>query len=818
MPSLIIDDLEIEVPQGTKVIEAAERLGIMIPRFCYHHALGSAGACRMCAVKFLQGPFKGVQMSCMIEAQDGMVVSTTDEEAVSFRKQVIEWLMLNHPHDCPVCDEGGQCLLQDETASSGHGIRRYAGRKRTYRDQYLGAFIAHEMNRCIHCTRCVRFYQDYTGYRDLGTMGIASHVYFGRYGDGPLESPFAGNLVELCPTGVYTDKPSRHKVRHWDLERSPSVCIHCSLGCNTVAAARYREIMRVEPRFNEAVNGYFICDRGRYGLAYANHVERPRGAVVDGVETDCETAVRAASERLSAICAEAGSDAAAVLGSARNSLETQVRLERLVKRKGWRAPRYFVDPGLAHRVERAVAGLSERTAVSLREIETADVILAVGVNPVNEAPMLALAMRQARRREASVTVVDPRPVSLPFAFEHIAMHPDDIDGFLDALTGLVRDPAQKPVSGAGAAGKGDSIAVPAGKLAGAGFPVIVCGTAVTRETTPDRAAGLADAILERGSRAGLFYVLPGANAFGAALWAPARQRSFSQTLEGIENGAIKGLLAIEADPLREFPDRPRLERALKKLELLVAVDCLPSETLRSAHIVIPTSTLFESGGSYVNQEGRVQYAEPVYKGGVPIGQAGGGSHPRRAYGVGVPGADPRSAPLILAALEGDADASPADRSRPHVPFREIADECPALAVIGQSYPVDGIRVLPARALAENPTAQVARHETARRDDVLELILADTTFGSEELSHYSHITQQVEPRPHAVMHAADAAAAGLSDGDRIRLNLAGGPVEINLMISTAVAQGVLIVPRHRDVDWRGIGSFRATIPLSAVEKA
>ena len=147
MPKLKIDNLEIDVPQGTKIIKAAEQLGIMIPRFCYHEGLGSVGACRMCAVKFVEGPVKGVQMSCMVDAQDGMIVSTTDEEAVDFRAHVIEWLMLNHPHDCPVCDEGGHCLLQDMTVSGGHRIRRYRGKKRTSRDQYLGTLVQHEMNR-----------------------------------------------------------------------------------------------------------------------------------------------------------------------------------------------------------------------------------------------------------------------------------------------------------------------------------------------------------------------------------------------------------------------------------------------------------------------------------------------------------------------------------------------------------------------------------------------------------------------------------------------------------------------------------------------
>ena len=271
MPKLIIDQRSIEVPAGTKVIAAAEQLGIMIPRFCYHPGLGSFGACRMCAVKFLEGPVKGIEMSCMEEARDGMVVSTTDPEAMEFRRYVIEWLMMHHPLDCPVCDEGGHCLLQDETVSGGHGIRRYLGPKRTYQDQYLGAFVQHEMNRCIHCWRCRNFYQEFAGYRDFGAMQIANRMYFGRYEDGPLESPFSGNIIDICPTGVLTDKPARFVGRRWDFERAPSLCIHCSLGCNTTGSARYRQMWRQEGRFNEMVNGYFICDRGRFGFAYESH-------------------------------------------------------------------------------------------------------------------------------------------------------------------------------------------------------------------------------------------------------------------------------------------------------------------------------------------------------------------------------------------------------------------------------------------------------------------------------------------------------------------------------------------------------------------
>ncbi|HMK65678.1 MAG TPA: 2Fe-2S iron-sulfur cluster-binding protein, partial [Thermodesulfobacteriota bacterium] len=323
MPNLIIDNRPIEVPEGTRVIEAAARTGIVIPRFCFHPALGSLGACRLCAVKFLEGPVKGIKMSCMEEAREGMVVSTTDPEAVDFRRQVIEWLMINHPHDCPVCDAGGECLLQDMTVAGGHGIRRYSGKKRTYLDQDLGAFIQHEMNRCIHCFRCRRFYQDFAGYRDFGALQIASHMYFGRYRDGALENPFSGNIIDLCPTGVLTDKPSRYAGRRWDFERRPTLCLHCSLGCRVIANVRYREVARLEAAYRSDINGYFICDRGRYGFYYSGHPQRPRMAGVRGMEVSLEEALAQAAERLSQTVYQFGKESVGCQGSFRSALETQ---------------------------------------------------------------------------------------------------------------------------------------------------------------------------------------------------------------------------------------------------------------------------------------------------------------------------------------------------------------------------------------------------------------------------------------------------------------------------------------------------------------
>ena len=434
MPDLIIDNRPISVPEGTKVIEAARRLGIMIPRFCYHEALGSVGACRVCAVKFVEGPVKGLDMSCQVDAMDGMVVSTTAKEALEHRKAIIELLMINHPHDCPVCDEGGHCLLQDETVSGGHIRRRYQGRKRTHRDQNLGVFVQHEMNRCIQCWRCRRFYQEYSGYRDLGAMQIGWRTYFGRFQDGPLESPFAGNLIDICPTGVYTDKPSRFKGRRWDFERAPSLCLHCSMGCNTIGSSRYREMVRLEARVNPEVNGHFICDRGRYGFYYHQHPERPRECRIRDKKVTGPDALGAAAERLRAYKGE--ESRVQCLSSPRASLETLTALTRLCRELDWPVPRFYVEPEMEAGVRETARRLDQRLALSLADLEKADFIILLGADILNEAPMAALALRQAWRNGATVVSADPRPVELPLDFLSLPCSVEDIAVILERLVHL----------------------------------------------------------------------------------------------------------------------------------------------------------------------------------------------------------------------------------------------------------------------------------------------------------------------------------------------------------------------------------------------
>jgi NADH-quinone oxidoreductase subunit G len=859
MPKLTIDNRVIEVPEGTNVLQAAEKLGIMIPRFCYHPALGSIGACRVCAVMFLEGRMKGVEMSCMTQAEDGMVVSTTHPEAMEFRRYVIEWLMLNHPLDCPVCDEGGHCLLQDETVSGGHGIRRYLGPKRTYQDQYLGVFVQHEMNRCIHCWRCRRFYQDYAGYRDLGAMQIGNRTYFGRYKSGALESPFAGNLIDICPTGVYTDKPSRFKGRRWNFARAPSLCLHCSLGCNTVISARYREIMRLEARPHEAVNGYFICDRGRYGFSYANHPERPRQARRDGRDVPWNEAIQAAAAGLARISKEYGPGAVACLGGTRSSLETQGALKLFCRTFGWRDPQFFWDPALERKVKAAVARLDSRLAVSMRELDAADFIVAVGADPVHEAPMLALALRQAARQGAQVLVLDPRPVFLPGEFEALPVPP----GQLEAALGALVKSALAPDQAAGLEGKARQFyeALPdrypdpavaarlmelAAGLRQSRKQVVVCGTDIVRESTPAVAADLALLLKSAGKEAGLFYLLPGANAFGAGLisapeisgasgegpvarwpWGPAAlgeplgpgqaALSAAAILEGIDQGRIKALVLVENDPFWTFYDEERLAWALERLELLIVLDYVPSPAVTRAQVVLPTVPLFErTAGSYVNQEGRVQGAQPVHYGGTPLALISPDLHPPRTFLDYVPGSDPRPAARLFQelsqALSGLEATAAVDlwtwlsRQNPvFAPMRSLGE-----------YP-EGLRLLLEAQPGQDFAARLAPPETPPADRI-ELLLVDWTFGTEELASYSDLIRQVEAAPVLLMHPREAEKSGLADGDRATLHLPKGSLAVAVKVTPAMAPGVLVLPRHRQLDWRKLAQMPVYLTPEQIVRA
>ena len=601
MPTLIIDDIAVTVPEGTNVLEAARSIGITIPHFCWHPALGKAGACRVCAVKLLDGPVKGVQMSCMLPAQDDMVVSTSDAEAQALRKSVIEWLMINHPHDCPVCDEGGECQLQDFTIAGGHGIRRYDGRKRTHVNQYLGEQIEHEMNRCIQCYRCVRFYQEYAGGTDFGVTGRAASVYFGRQQDGQLESPYSGNLVDICPTGVFTDKTARFRARYWDYDMAPSICPGCSLGCNTLPMARYRELLKITARRNDQVNGWFICDRGRFSntTAAVNAPERPRQAVVDRQTVSMDMALETLIERLNGFLELHGPESLAIVGSPRMSLEGNIMAARLQELLGAGTLSYFCDESASAATAEAVSLLTADTAASQEDVRRADLVVIMACDLLAEAPMMALAVRQAWRAGATIYLLSPPALAqeeenaLPFEFTQVARLAE----------------------------------IPLSEFAG---PVIISGTC-QESLGSIRAATI--------HHAKLAFIMNGPNDFGCGLL--AIEHGALPLSQAIADKRIKGIIAFEADLPAEL---------LEGVRVIAAVDWQATDLLARAEVVLPTSAWVEQNGIFVSHEGRAQRFKQVMQPGLPIKGLNPELHPPRAHRHDTPGGDAIPSWRIVAKL------------------------------------------------------------------------------------------------------------------------------------------------------------------------
>ncbi|MGO3119226.1 NADH-quinone oxidoreductase subunit NuoG [Psychrobacter sp. AOP29-E1-4] len=402
MAVIHIDGTTVEVDSSDNLLQACLSLGIDVPYFCYHPALGSVGSCRQCAVKQFQNKDdmeagRGrLVMSCMVAPGDDMYISVTDDEAKAFRKSMVELLMTNHPHDCPTCEEGGHCHLQDMTYMSGHNRRRYRFTKRTHHNQELGPFIAHEMNRCIACYRCVRFYKDYAGGEDLGVYGSNNRVYFGRDQDGQFESEFSGNLTEVCPTGVFTDKTHSERYnRKWDMQYAPSICHGCSAGCNISPGERYGELRRIENRYNGEVNRYFLCDRGRFGYGYVNRDDRPTQALErindKHVKINIDYALDETIKRIK--------DKKVIgIGSPRASLETNFALKNLVGFDKF-------STGLNHQqqalVNKCIEVLSTEGIYnpSMTDIESYDAVLVLGEDITQTSSRVALSVRQAAKNE-----------------------------------------------------------------------------------------------------------------------------------------------------------------------------------------------------------------------------------------------------------------------------------------------------------------------------------------------------------------------------------------------------------------------------------
>ncbi len=617
--TLTIDGREVTASEGEMLHDAARKGDVEIPVFCYEPKLGDpVGACRMCLVE-IEGIPK-LQTSCSTPVREGMVVHTRTEQVKHAQSAVVEFLLVNHPLDCPVCDKGGECPLQDITLGWGPGKSRVIDEKRHFQKPIeLSPLVAIDRERCILCYRCVRFSQEVSEDDQLQLLERGDRSFVGTFDDRPYVAPFHGNITDICPVGALTNYTYRFRARPWDVEEAGSVCTLCPSQCNVSFTVRDEKVKRVITRDNAEVDDGWICDRGRYGFEMFEAAERVGGPRLRGGDgAGWAEAIEAAAAGLR----EAGAATAAIVGDASN--EEGYLVQRLL-REALGSPHVDSRPARGPGRESLVRLAQPELSAKVRDIDDAEMILVLGTDPLHDSPILDLRVRKAiRRNGARLAVATERPTALDGGAEAIARYaPGEGAHLVSEL--------------ASAVGGAENVATPlAESLRGAGRVVVLWGERIARdgngaEALLDLAAALG---MESGDGSGLLEIPDTANARGlrevgclpdAGPGLSATSDAFvshemtNASLVGkateeiraaLESGELKGLILFGVDPLRDFPDTKAWEAALTAAEFVVCFSMHENATTAKADVVFPLETHAEKDGTVTHPDGRLQRVRP----------------------------------------------------------------------------------------------------------------------------------------------------------------------------------------------------------------
>ncbi|OQM34452.1 NADH-quinone oxidoreductase subunit NuoG [bacterium endosymbiont of Pedicinus badii] len=617
-----VDGKKYKVNSSINLLQFCLSLKIDIPYFCWHPALGSIGSCRQCAVKKIENNTNRIVMSCMTPIEENSVFITKDKEIQKFRKNIIECMMTNHPHDCPICEEGGNCHLQDMTVMVRHNKRRYEFAKKIQKSQYLGPFIKHEMNRCISCYRCVRYYRNYSGGKDFGVYGSKNRLYFGRIQSGNLKSEFSGNLIDICPTGVFTDKiHSENYNRKWDMNYSPSICHNCSLGCNISVAEKYGKIIKIENRYHENINSYFLCDKGRFGFSYANLDSRPKKIFIKKNNKN----IKIKNYKEIKILLKNFLDKKIFgIGSPKSSLESNFALQELVGKEN-----FYIGISKKENIKiRKIIESLKKTGIktpSLKEVESYDAILILSEDVTQTAPRMALSIRQSINSKKTKFAKKNGIQKWHFyAINNIAQnikYPliitsiyktklDDISylkysgsiekqieiGFLisnqiDEKSPKVNSTSKKTVSFSQKAAK---ILIKSQK------PLIITGTQSNSTNIIISAINIAISLKRKNKKVGISFILPNVNSFGSSI---IEKKSIEEIKNVPENST---LIVLESNILEKMHHKIK-KRIVKFFKTIIFIDSQKRKIVeKKINIFLPCASFAEGSGLVVNQEGRIQ--------------------------------------------------------------------------------------------------------------------------------------------------------------------------------------------------------------------
>ncbi len=602
----MVDGIEVPAEEGTMLVDAAKHGDVEIPVFCYEPKLGHpVGACRMCLVE-IEGIPK-LQTACSTPVRDGMVVYTRTDRVKAAQEAVVEFLLVNHPLDCPVCDKGGECPLQDIAMGWGPGRSRVIDPKRHFQKPIpLSPLIKIDRERCILCYRCVRFSQEIAEDEQLQLLDRGSSTFVGTFDDRPYIAPFHGNIIELCPVGALTSDAYRFRARPWEIEDAGSICTLCPSQCNVILTVRDEQIERVLARDNPEVDDGWLCDKGRFGYQMAESGQRIVEPLIrQGGElrpASWEQALEAAAVGLR----QAGERTAAIVGGS-SSNEEGYLAQRIVRRA----------LGSPHVESRRRSSIDRRLAIELAQpelsagvsdLDAAESILVLGTDPLHSMPILDLRIRKVVRRNGTrLAVATDRPSALDGGAEETARYaPGFAPGFAAALAGAVDADGYEQAPG----GLGED----AERIAGAlkpGATVIVWGGSAGRALL-DVAAKLDAKLLEvpDGANArGLREVgcLPDA---GPGLSEASAGRNATEIRDALAAGDLEAAFLVNADPLRDFPGGPAWTEALTKAKFVLAVSMFEDASTRHADVVFPTESYAEKEGTVTHPDGRLQRLRP----------------------------------------------------------------------------------------------------------------------------------------------------------------------------------------------------------------
>ena len=612
MVEIELDGQKVEVLEGSMVMHAAEKAGTYIPHFCYHKKLSIAANCRMCLVDVEKAPKP--MPACATPVTQGMIVRTKSDKAIKAQQSVMEFLLINHPLDCPICDQGGECQLQDLAVGYGGSGSRYEEEKRVVFHKDVGPLVSmQEMSRCIHCTRCVRFGQEVAGVMELGMSHRGEHAEIETFVGQSVDSELSGNMIDICPVGALTSKPFRYSARTWELSRRKSIAPHDSSGANLVVQVKNNEVLRVVPLENEEVNECWIADRDRFSYEALNSADRLRAPMIkqggEWKEVDWQTALEYVANGLNQISKDHGASSIGALVSPHSTLEELHLASTLVRSLG--------SDNIDYRLRNAEFAKAEGVrylGTSIASLTQLQRVLVVGSNLRKDHPLFAQRIRQAQRNGAQVNTITSKALfNAADAWAMPVAHADvqEASAWTQSLANVAAAVAAEKGVTAPAQGQATPEAQAIAKsLLGGDRKAVLLGNAAAHHANASSLLSLAKWIADQ-TGATYGYLTEAANTVGAQ-WAKAEPQSGGLNAAQMLAGGLKAALLLNTEPVEDSAAGAKAAAALAAMQMVVTLS--PFKTNMSfSDVLLPIAPFTETSGSFVNAEGRLQSFHAVVK-------------------------------------------------------------------------------------------------------------------------------------------------------------------------------------------------------------